>query len=992
MRIKVGWIVLAIGALWYLPGTPGTGSGELHALPQETEGSTKDATEKVVLHLEEGTNMSAAASPDGQWIAIDLLEDLWLVPADGGEARRLTSDPSTELDPRWSPDGQRLVFSSDRAGNFDLWVLEVASGQMWTLTSGPSKDREPDWSPDGNSIAFVSDRRWATGDLYVVPASGGEVKALTADPASDLQPAYSPDGRWIAFASNRSGEYQIWKIPTRGGEAQIAVESGIRSYCPAWSKDGRLVWGQFPQRGSRRRSSRAQLWIGSNGQESARALTDPADLFRVRPSRLPNGDIVFVADGKIHAVDPDTKALREIPFEATFTFTKNHFTPRPPKLVGPGRYAVRGIQAPKISRDGTRVAFAALDDIWVLTIGNPKPIRITDATAVNTWPAWSPDGQRIVFSSDRARDYDLWSVSSSGGQPIRLTSMAGSEVGPVFSPDGDKIAFSHFGMREHHIYWIRKDGGETHLLTRIRGSFDPSASFSPDRKRLYFPARGPEGTRSVNVAYTSSGGGAPRFLTRSPRVLSQPTISADGRKLIYRDLGRLWLQELSAGGEPQGDARSLTEGLAIYPSLSGDGKRLCYLSPQGLFLLDLDSGKSTPIPLEFHYEVPANRSSLLVRNVRLIDGTGSLPKEAVDILVRNGRVARVAPTGRVPAQGIKVLEAAGKTAIPGLIDLHTHSNRGYEQQARLYFGVTSYRDVGTSSYHLLTRVEAIHSGRETGPRVFYAGEVFDGPQAGYAQGLLRLEIDNEAQAIAHLERLAGLGYHATKATLNEGIPGPLQQAIIDKSHALGRPVTGHWSVQAILRGTDGNEHMPQGRFFRSRPYDDYLQLAARSGIWLTPTLGVLMPHKSPEVFDAPALRRLLPAYILDRLKAQAADPSHAEAAKERHELELPDLRRIRQLGGKVVAGSDTPLAGLSLHWELQHLVEAGMTPMEALLAATRDAAAALGYPDDLGTIEEGKIADIVLLDADPLEEITNTLRIATVIHDGKVVDREALLR
>ncbi|MFQ5926470.1 MAG: amidohydrolase family protein, partial [Terriglobia bacterium] len=549
-----------------------------------------------------------------------------------------------------------------------------------------------------------------------------------------------------------------------------------------------------------------------------------------------------------------------------------------------------------------------------------------------------------------------------------------------------------------------KDGGEPRLVTRAEADFYGwlSQSFSPDGKRLYFLAYGPEGTRSVNVAFTpvlEAGAQipAPQFLTSSRRVLSHLVLSADGRKLIYRDLGRLWLQELSPEGELLGQPHSLTAGLAFYSSFSADGKRLCYLTPQGLVLHDLESGNTTPIPLELDYEIPENCSSLLVRNVRLIDGTGSPPREGVDILVRNGRIARIAPTGTIPAHRVEVLDAGGKTAIPGLIDMHIHTRPGNPVAAHLYFGTTSYRDVGSPSYVLLAQVEAIRAGREIGPRVFYAGELFESPQASYAEAS-RLEIANEAQAIAHFERLAGLGYHVTKADpRSDSIPGPLQQVIVEQSHALGRPVTGHWNVQSILRGMDGVEHNPRP-WLGGRAYDDYLQLTARSGICLTPTLQTsassLMAREHPEILDDPVIRRLIPAYHLDGFQARVAALTSEQVQTTRADFQrrLAHLRRIRELGGKIVAGTDTRLSGLSLHWELQHYVEAGMTPMEALLAATREAAACLGYPHELGSIEEGKIADIVLLAADPLEDISNTLRIAAVIHDGRVVDREKLLR
>src|SRR5439155_8435922 len=186
--------------------------------------------------LDQGTNLAAAASPDHRWIAVDLLTAIWVLPATGGPARRLTGDDTDATQPHFAPDGRRIAFQAYRDGNYHLWLVNSDGTGLRQLTTGPFDHREPKFSPDGRYLAFASDRGGSYG-IYTYDLTSGAIATVTDTAAEQATPAWSPDGRRIAYTVD---DIAIDVVELAGGAVTRAVTApaGAKLYGPAFAPDG----------------------------------------------------------------------------------------------------------------------------------------------------------------------------------------------------------------------------------------------------------------------------------------------------------------------------------------------------------------------------------------------------------------------------------------------------------------------------------------------------------------------------------------------------------------------------------------------------------------------------------------------------------------------------------------------------------------------------------------------------------------------------------
>lgn len=427
---KYATVVVAIG---FASGGFPVLAGAQAPSPGEPEGT-------IQVRISEGTNVAVALSPDESTLALDLLGRIWVMPAGGGAAAPLTDPVGDARQPAWSPDGSRIAFQAYWDGNYHIWSVGADGTGLRQHTRGRFDHREPHWSPDGARLAFSSDRGGSY-DVWVMGVDEGDPERLTDWPGNEYGPAFSPDGREVAFAAD-GGRPGIWLtgsagLPVLPGDSQprrVAEGDGGELNAPSWSADGATL--SFNSVGE----GRSRLYAVTVSGGEPRSLTgEEEDVFPFRASWTADGDLFHTGDGRVRWRRGDGSGRRDVAFSATVALDRADYRRRPRDLRAPGPFPVRGIVSPAVSPDGTRVAFSALGDLWLHTIGGNAE-RLTDDPWIEADPAWSPEGGRLAFASDRDGSLDLHVHDLAAGTTRRVTGGAAATL-PSWSPDGSRIAF-----------------------------------------------------------------------------------------------------------------------------------------------------------------------------------------------------------------------------------------------------------------------------------------------------------------------------------------------------------------------------------------------------------------------------------------------------------------------------------------------------------------------------------------------------------------------
>ncbi|MEJ2090188.1 MAG: amidohydrolase family protein, partial [Gammaproteobacteria bacterium] len=478
-------------------------------------------------------------------------------------------------------------------------------------------------------------------------------------------------------------------------------------------------------------------------------------------------------------------------------------------------------------------------------------------------------------------------------------------------------------------------------------------------------------------------------LTQLTGSVTEGIVSPNGKWLVFgRDLG-IWVAQL--GTEPINETvsrRLTTEGEGNF-SLSGDGTAVVYAAGNRVWRQPLDGGARHEIPVRLTLR-QTTPQPMLLRGIRLLDFDSGTFGSETDLLITEGRISRIGTEADtvLPYDAV-ILIAAGRFAIPGLVDMHVHVG-GADLVGLMAERVTSLRDVGGDVGFLSTLADRSESANGPLPRLFYSGDILGGEN---------IETEAEARDCVRRWKRGGARFIKVYGTLSQ----PLQHAAADEARLHGLPVVAHGTnIAEIVRGVNAGYFSLEHTALSSRFYDDVLSLLAAAGTRWTPTLAVrggnaLLFRFEPDRLADWKLRALNSEQRIGA--AQGASFMRSVPDKLLHGLvsELLDgVGAAYERGVRLLAGTDVPacpecFTGVSLHWELELLVQAGLTPLEVLRIATLNAAAAVGAEADLGTLEVGKLADIVLLDASPLEDIRNTQSIWRVIKDGSVFDPEVAL-
>ena len=985
------------GTLWLLPAAGGS-AGAL------TDGLGDD---RLPDFHPEGGQVTYQSFRGGTW-------DIWRL-ALGGEPEQLTDTAFDDREPVWSPDGARIAFSSDRGGSYDVWILDVATGEATPVTSSLGNESQPAWTPDGEGIVFVATPEGeADGAVHRLSLEPGAGPAVVPGSAGNVAaPAVSPDGTQVVF---RRLDYE--GLTLMGSRFDIGTAS---------------EWVLAPL------SAETEGSEASEESAAPRVLAGAGeDLFPFRPHWLDDQTLLYTADGEIRRLgvgtpseDPEAAEIAGAGVAERIPMSAGLSVRRPPERRGRIRtesdeaLPVRGIIRPSISPDGTRVLYAALGDIWTAPLdGSEAPLPLTRDTWLDTDPVWLPDGASVLFASDRGGTMDIWEKSLGSGPGaglVQLTARLGAEVSPAVTRDGSRIAW--LDERGNLRVTSRDlDSGpdavqeDATVYSARRGAGMPS--WSPDGETIALASLVPYSSRyregRNRIALVAASSGETRFLDEpaasfGTRDSDGPVFSPDGSRLAFALGGGLAILRLDAAGAPAGPPETVFEGPVDFPSWTPDGTAIVALSGAELLCIEADGSGSETIRLRHEFPLAPPSGTLLIHDVGVLDVEKGEVLPGQDVLIEAGRIVSVTPAGEPPPEELRVVNGEGATLIPGLIEMHTHpmspafGNRF--GRAHLAYGVTSVRIPAAATYRVLEERESILAGLRVGPRVFLTGATIDGSRI-YYPGAAALSSAQERDVVLRLAR--ELDYDVVKTYVR--LDDEAQRDAIRTAQRLGAFVTSHELYPAVRYGVNGLEHV-KGTSRRGfspkmtdlgRSYQDVRSLIAESGVFFTPTMLIyggwdLALAREPDLVSSDRRIRAFPAWLAAPL-TEAREPAGDREDQIARNLALmrpmwETVASIADAGGRIIAGTDTPIVpyGLGFIVEIEQLSEAGLGPAGALRSATVTAAQALGLAGELGIVAPGALADLVLLEGNPLEDISNLRQVRAVIANGRLATLEQLL-
>ena len=975
----------------------------------------------------ETTEVTAAdvtLSPDGQWLIFTMLGHLFHLPVTGGTAEQLTFGPSYDFDPVFSPDGARVAFTSNRDGSEgNVFVLELATGQITQVTHEPWAGR-PTWAPDGQAIVYLrfvggldfSPPQWAL--VRRVTLSGGEPETLSAPPRGVRSVFYLPDGRlaWTVFEPEQGSSRWTTRIEVMSPQGTVSTLRTLEGFTfrvvPNPTGDGLYC---------RRRKSggfREDL-LFLPLPDGAERMNIPLERLRWWHPRFAvaadNKRLYLGEAGRLWEIALTSGARKPIAFRARVKLEIQDPVP-PPKWApaAPGSSVPpRSVVGPRPSPDGRRLVFGAGGYLWQQQLDGGPAQRLFEGSAFEAHAAFSPDGRRLAFVRSEHGQDDQLMVFNFENRQMRTLASAWRYRHVSWNPDGQRLVFVEHGSnpsaciffrcRTHRVVAVNVSDGKKENLADVGADYSwlGRPHFSADGQSLYFTAYVTANVTANGTVYRLplKEGAKPEAITQLERQ-SNALVSPDGKWLAFRRNTEIWVAPLGKEPVKEEEIRQLSPEGGFSFAFMPDGPAVIYAAGNRVWRHPLAGGEREEIPIRLELPRPTP-PPLLLRRVRVLDfASGGFGPET-SVFIEQGRIRWMgSESGRRLPRETLILDAGGRFAIPGLFDMHVHAFAGWTLRDRtlrafLAYGVTSARDVGVALTLLNALADRSEATSEPVPRFFYAGDIFHA-EFGALGGSLR--IHNEDEARSYVRRWKERGAHFIKAYVD--LPWPLHRAVAEEARRQGLPVIAHGRhlkeiTKAVTLGYASLEHTTM----YSRLYDDVFQMLAAAGTRWDPVVGLdlattLLVRHEPERLEDAKLRAFAPERYIRRLQAGGSSFGDAGDKVLRGALVdlLADIRAAHRRGVKLLAGShasDKEFV-LALHWELEYFVEAGILPLEVLRIATQEAAAAVGAEDDLGTLEPGKLADLVLLDANPLEDIKNTQTIWQVIKGGWVFDPEEL--
>ena len=1026
------------------------------------EGLPLQADRTIPILTDEGTWMSVDVSPDGRTLVFDHLGNLFTAPIEGGSARQLTSGLAFDAQPRFSPDGERIVFTSDMDGGQNVYHMALDGSDTVQVTEGlANRTESPDWAPDGDYIvASVGGfRGGGLPNLHLYHADGGSGVELTEeDGEKALGPAFGPDGRWIWFAQGSGDwdynaqlpQYQLAVYDRETGETYTRTSRWGSGYRPTLSPDGRwLVYGtrHDAHTGLRIRDldSGEERWLAYPVQQDDQESRATLDVLPGMSFTPDSRALIASWDGHLWRVpvaeDGTPGEAQQILVDIDYELALGPVVDFDYPISDSPTFTIAQIRDAVPSPDGSRVAFTALNRLWVADADGSDARRLTgdapvdDSGVTEHFPAWSPDGDRIAYTTWEGEAGHVYVISSDGGQPAQVSAEPASWVTPAWTPNGERIVALRDQARAYResgggfgssspdpteIVWLPATAGPSDATLVAPADDRSHPHFVDDSERLYMYDGDENQLVSLRLdgtderAHVEISGPRPPGDDEGldPEVIVMAPRGDQAMAVIEGQIYTVTVPQV--GAEPPTisvanpdnaafPARKLTDMGGEFPAWSADGQTVHWSLGNALFSYDLAAADAdtayTPTEVRIEIEAPRDipEGTVVLRGATVLTMVGAdseLPAvlENADVVIEDNRITAVGAQGEVevPA-GAEVRDLSGRVIVPGFVDTHSHMRPSYQVHrtdvwpylANLAYGVTTTRDAQPSTSDHLAYADRVRTGELLGPRVYSTG-----------RGVFwQTDIDSLEKARDLLRKYAE--YFDTK-TLKMYVAAPRQgrQYIIMAARELGLMPTTEGSLNIrqnlneTLDGYPGLEH--------SLPifpiYDDVLQLFVAQERTYTPTLLVTYGgpwaenwfYETDNPHDDARMRRFVPHNVLDGATLRRGQWFHESQYHFQEHAEF--VRDLVEAGGRAGVGSHGQLQGLGFHWELWAMASAGMDPMDALAMATRMGAEAIGLDQDLGTIEPGKLADLAILGADPRDDLRNTEAVEQVMVNGRLYD------
>jgi Tol biopolymer transport system component/imidazolonepropionase-like amidohydrolase len=1028
------------------PPLPDSGSSKTSEKKWDVNGKHGPTTD-IDFETDEGTWISVDVSPDGQNIVFDLLGDIYIMPITGGSANLLAGGPAYEVQPRFSPDGKKISFTSDRDGCDNIWTMDIDGKNLQQITK--EKERQTNnavWSPDGNYLIarkhYRNTRSLGAGEMWMYHIGGGDGVQLTKRRNWEQdagEPCLSPDGRYLYYSEDVSpgGGFQYNKDPNgviyviqrldlQTGKTEQYINSQGGAVRPQVSPDGKSI--AFVKRV--RLKTVLFLYDIESGKETPlfdnlnRDAQETWAIFGVHPgfSWTPDSkSIVISAKGHIWEIYVTSKDARQIPFTAHVHQTITDAV-RFPQEVAPEKFDVKMLRFVTVSPDQRSVVYTAIGKLYLKNLPDGKPHRVTnDESGFELYPSFSTDGKWIVYTTWNDRETGgVWKVHPDGSGRIKLTTRRGHYVQPRFSPDGTKIVFMRVAgdnlrgtlySKETGIYWIPSAGGSPSLITE-EGS---KPTFSRAGDRIFLLSNEGEKNALISVGLHGEQRRVHFISDNAEEMIPSPDekwLAIVERFNVYIAVFPTTGQAVTIGPNTTDyPIKRVTRDAGNYLNWSANSKKLYWSLGPELFSRGLartfafidgaaDSVQDKPdtsgLYIGFSYPTDNPTGSIALTGATVITMKGDEVLSGATILIERNRIKAIGKSSdvHVPDDAMK-MDVSGKFIMPGIIDVHAHIGTGSDgitpnthwgYYVNLAFGVTTSHDPSSNTEMVFSNSEMLKAGLMVGPRLYSTGTILYGAEAPF-----KAIINNYDDAVSHLRRMKAVGAFTIKS-YNQPRRDQRQQ-IIEAARSLKMMVvpeggsTFFWNMSMILDGHTGIEHsLPV-----SPLYKDAITLFSKSKSGYTPTLivgygglwGENYWYMNTKVWENRRLLTFTPREIVDarsrrRLMAEEDDFNYIENAKS--------VKTALDAGTKVQLGAHGQLQGLGAHWELWMLAQGGMTPLEAIRCATLYGAEYIGLDHDLGSLETGKLADLIIMDKNPLENIRNSESIVYVMKNGRLYD------